>query len=110
MKTKEITIEGQAYEITEYDTDKEVEIRNASFEVELPKTKSDTMKPKLLFGTYTLMTVWAGLLKWPVVDEKGEMRPITLPNIRKYLPKGHIDELNKEIDLLNKTSEEERKN
>jgi len=109
VKKKEVKIDNEVYVIQEYGTAGEVEIRNYSLEIELPKKRGEKVKQKMLFGDLQVATVMVGLASWTLKDASGKTADITFENVKNLMPKGHLDTLYAEIENLNTMSEEEKK-
>lgn len=107
MRTKEVEVGKHKFVIKEISPADDVEIRNRAYEIELPTSRDSRARPKMLFGEFQAMTVWAGLKEWDLKNEAGQPVPITIEAVKELLPQKAKDELFNLIDELNRVSTEE---
>ena len=90
--------------------DKEYVLRKISIEdkIEIQNNTID-LNGNLKLGTMQLKMIVASLVSWNFTDASGNMIPPTEPNILKYLPLEHFDELASEAIKLNELLPMEKK-
>ena len=64
---------------------------------------------KLKWGTWKDMHCAEGIAEWNIKDEKGNVLPITLENVREYMSNEHVERLWAEISALSTAGEAEKK-
>lgn len=101
---KVITIDDITYVLRPFTTEKDILLKDISFDVDVI-----TGKRKFLVGTYQFYLVFFSVVSWNVKDKAGNPVPLNEINFKKYVPKSHLNKLAEICERLNYPTEEEKK-